>query len=63
MGSGLVSTDQLDEWITALDLSQQTVAALTKQVMRLGQCVECGELDEQDGVRKDGKFRCVGCLP
>ena len=42
---------------------QETIKALSAQVLRLGQCVDCGELDEQDGVRRGGKFYCVAHAP
>ncbi len=45
-----------------VELEQQWRTNTVAQVMRLNQCVECGEMDEQDGVRKDGKFRCVSCV-
>ncbi len=45
-----------------VDLEQQWRMDTVAQVMRLNQCVECGEMDEQDGVRKNGEFRCVACV-
>jgi len=56
-----MSCRQCAELKRALDLQIETVAALSAQVMRLGQCVVCGELGEQDGIRKDDEFRCVRC--
>jgi hypothetical protein len=50
---------QMKELREALALSQETVRSLAEQVMRLGQCVVCGELDEQDGTRFGGKFYCA----
>lgn len=53
---------QCGELQRALTLQTETAQALTAQVMRLGQCVVCGELDEQDGTRRGGEFRCAGCV-
>ena len=39
-----------------------TIAKLSAQVLRLGQCVECGECDGQDGQTRGGEFRCNGCI-
>jgi hypothetical protein len=52
---------QCNELRRALEIQIKTTGDLTRQVARLGRCVECGELDEQDGVRRNGEFRCVGC--
>ena len=40
----------------------ETITANAQQIMRLGQCVVCGEMDGQDGVHRGGEFRCVGCV-
>lgn len=53
--------EQVDYLERQLELQKSTNTSLVNQVMRLGQCVECGELDEQDGVRINGEFRCIRC--
>lgn len=39
-----------------------TIASLAAQCIRLGQCVLCNEMDEQDGLRVNGSFVCHECL-
>lgn len=52
------------EWEERIGVSeeQKHIQELTDQVLDLGQCVECGELDHQDGVRVHNQFRCLGCI-
>lgn len=55
-----VTPEQVNELERELVLARDTIGTLTAQVLRLGQCVRCGELDEQDGVRIGGEFYCCG---
>ena len=51
-----------EELRRALNLQMETNSNLVRQIMDLNQCVECGEMDHQDGIRVSGKFYCIGCF-
>lgn len=60
--AGAPGCDLVDGAEAENKLLRETIENQVRQIMRLGQCVVCGELDEQDGVRHDGKFYCWPCV-
>lgn len=54
---------QLGEYERRTKQLEDTLENSVRQTFRLGQCVECGELDEQNGYRYEGEFYCTGCCP
>jgi len=51
----------IEEFEHAIAERDATIRQQACQVAILGQCVVCGLLDHQDGVRRDDQFFCTGC--
>ena len=57
-----VTREQVEQLELILAQQVENYNRLFIQMMDLNQCVECGEMDHQDGIRIDGEFRCLGCV-
>ena len=54
---------QIEYLENRIELCERTMRAQVKQITILGQCVRCGEMDHQDGIRINNMFFCWSCIP